>query len=957
MQSVDRTGIQRHLQALFHTAPNGILCLDPAGHCIYVNPTLQQDTGWQEHRFCGLSWQSLLSESFRTSVLASLDTLKTPGASFVFKPELKTAEGVDQPFELHAWSYYPDGQHAFRILSFTRASEKLRMRARLQWQHNLLEAINRIQDHFHLEDNIHEAFDGLLEVITALTGSEYGCIAELVGDDPTQSSLRLQSVSYPEGAPAPGDGTDEGRGILLVDMDSLLGAVVRTGSFVISDDPASDPRSGAGLFPGAPVPASFIGMPVYKDGAMIGLIGLAGKEGGYTSDLYEDLQPILASTGNLILLYRRRLRRQETEAERDRVSREIENLLRSVGDIVLVWDASLHVTHIWARDEGSLQEPTELVINKPLEEVIREQQERFRTVMLQLLETGGAEEIEYYDNRPHRQRWFRIQLMRMEWWDGSRQDRRIVQLIQDITDTRYKDSLLQSARAELDRMNQLLAVSQEIARLGGWEYRVDSDQFFWTRELYSITGVDPETEIDVALLGQLFSQADWHKLQMYTDRAVRHGKPFDIELQHRARGGSSSWVRIIGVAVHNGDLRPEWVRGVMMDITKKKEVELELIQAKELAEKQSRARSEFLSTMSHEIRTPLNGVIGISNLLMEGATEQQRPLLEGLRFSADSLMALINDVLDFSKVESGNVGLNPSQVDLRVLFRDLQRIFRQQAEQKKVRFRLQVDPRLPARVLADELRLNQVLTNLLGNAVKFTQKGEIALTVEVLEEAYSNVLLRFAVTDTGEGIAPGEQKRIFESFTQVWSGARRKHGGTGLGLAITRRLVELYGSSIELESQQGKGSRFWFDLKLPVSEDDGAPSLEQETYLPELSNRGMEILIVEDNRINRLVLEKILMKYPVHVEVVENGQEAIDRVEEKDYDLIFMDLHMPVMDGYEAARRIFEMKPGSKIVFLTADIMPDVREQIRALGVEDLLYKPFRQEQIADLISKYAEMV
>lgn len=375
----------------------------------------------------------------------------------------------------------------------------------------------------------------------------------------------------------------------------------------------------------------------------------------------------------------------------------------------------------------------------------------------------------------------------------------------------------------------------------------------------------------------------------------------------------------------------------------------QLKQAIRLAESSSKAKSDFLSTMSHELRTPLNSVIGMSYVLMaENPRKDQEENIKILHFSAESLLALINDILDFNKLDYGKleleeIGFYPSD-----LIKNLYSGLKYQSDEKGLDFKLTLDDNLNSKgVIGDPTRLLQILYNLVGNAIKFTPKGKIFLSVKLLEENEESIKLGFIIRDTGIGIEKGKSKIIFEPFSQASSNITREFGGSGLGLAITRQLLELHGSGIEMESEKGIGTSFKFDIVYKLADKDqiAVHPIFSTGFEQELDLARMALLVAEDNTMNVLLMKKLLSGWNVNADYVENGLEAVQKAEEKSYDIILMDIHMPVMDGYEATGRILEKYGPDKkrplIIALTASVATDVQQKIRAVGMDDYVSKPF----------------
>ncbi|MFD0792534.1 ATP-binding protein [Mucilaginibacter litoreus] len=403
-----------------------------------------------------------------------------------------------------------------------------------------------------------------------------------------------------------------------------------------------------------------------------------------------------------------------------------------------------------------------------------------------------------------------------------------------------------------------------------------------------------------------------------------------------------------------------------------KALNIKFEKAIEKAEKSSRAQSEFLSTMSHEIRTPLNAVIGMSNLLlMNNPRADQHENLEILKFSANNLLAIVNDVLDFNKIESGKVVFEKIKFNLVELMNNICGGQILKAEEKGLLFKLDVDSVLKQKVVfGDPTRLTQIIFNLISNAIKFTAHGSVWVRATCLEDRHNTITVNFSVKDTGIGIKKENLESIFEPFTQESITTTRQYGGTGLGLAIIKRLLELQNLQMHVSSAVGKGSEFSFNMEFPVSTEAAplpkkmpvepvmpAAGLTEKVQVakseaPEAS--GLRILIAEDNPVNVMLMKKLFSKWRIVPTIAENGERAVEIIQYGNFDIILMDLQMPVMNGFDAAMEIRKMPDPAKanipIIALTASALFDIREQVSSAGMNDYVAKPFKPDELMEKI-------
>jgi PAS domain S-box-containing protein len=409
----------------------------------------------------------------------------------------------------------------------------------------------------------------------------------------------------------------------------------------------------------------------------------------------------------------------------------------------------------------------------------------------------------------------------------------------------------------------------------------------------------------------------------------------------------------------DADGDPLLVRTTVFNATDRKEYERELLRERQRAEQEAKAKSDLLSMISHEIRTPLNAIMGVGHLLgMTELTAQQQKFVRILRSSSESLLGLINDILDFSKIEAGKVALEERSVDLRRLVHGIADNLRVKAEEKGLALAVHIDERVPGEVLGDPVKIGQVLTNLLGNAIKFTPAGSVTATLQVRERIADAVAIDFQVADTGIGIAPDRLPHIFDEFTQANYDIGLKYGGTGLGLTISKKLVELHGSHIAVDSELGRGTTFSFALRLRTPETAGAAAAGEAAAGDEGALRGLRVLVADDNEVNVLVLTGFLRRWGAEPDVVTDGRRAVEKIQERDYDLVLMDLHMPGMDGY-AATRFVRSLPGPKyarlpIFAVSASTRMGHQHELDSAGFTEFIGKPVSPDLLFAKLVRYA---
>lgn len=400
-----------------------------------------------------------------------------------------------------------------------------------------------------------------------------------------------------------------------------------------------------------------------------------------------------------------------------------------------------------------------------------------------------------------------------------------------------------------------------------------------------------------------------------------------------------------------------YIIGFAQDISQRLVAESELKTAKLAAEESAKTKEMFLANMSHEIRTPMNGIVGLTNLLLKSPLNvKQKEYAESVKHSAENLLVIINDILDFSKIQAGKFELNKKPFLLTTLFYNLQQAFKAEAHQKGLELQLSIDDLIFHTLVSDEIRLNQILSNLVSNALKFTEKGKIILSAELLTQTAEACRIRIAVKDSGIGIAPEKLEKIFNSFTQANSDTSRKYGGTGLGLTIVKSLLELFGSTIKVSSTPEEGSTFYFDINLEKGTKLFRDSeSKEEDYSGQL--KGLRILMAEDNKVNQLFASELLQDWGARLDIADNGRQAVELAERNEYDLILMDIQMPEMSGLDATNYIRttleQPKKDMVIIAMTANAMKGNETVYSKAGMNDVIFKPYEARELFHTICRH----
>jgi two-component system sensor histidine kinase/response regulator len=528
----------------------------------------------------------------------------------------------------------------------------------------------------------------------------------------------------------------------------------------------------------------------------------------------------------------------------------------------------------------------------------------------------------------------------------------------------------QRLQQELARNFALLARVGELASIGGWEVELPSNRVYWSQEVFRIHEIDSQVAPHISTALDFYAPEGRRQIQQAVENASKTGGTWDLELPLITAKGHKIWVRSLGLAVVRDGV-VEKLEGAFQDITQRKTVaesmrllNVELVSARDRAETANKAKSQFLANMSHEIRTPMNAVLGMLQLLGQtDLSRRQHDYLDKAQTAAKSLLAILNDILDFSKIEAGKMSLDIQPFSLDKLMRYLAVILSTSIGDKDIEAVLDLDTHLPLDLQGDSLRLQQVLINLAGNSVKFTQSGEIVVSLKMLSMSKSTIEIEFAVRDTGIGIAPEHMVGIFEGFSQAESSTARRFGGTGLGLAISRRLVRLMGGELTVQSELGIGSRFSFKLSLGRSATQRIPpDRSNAAATPGLANsKQLQALVVDDNQSTREVLHSMISAFGWHCDTATGGRQALLMLQENalrkvKYDVVFIDWKMPDLDGWQTTQLIRdgEAAVGAPIIIMISahgreTLVDRLREQPAFL--DGFLVKPVTASMLFDAVS------
>jgi PAS domain S-box-containing protein len=523
---------------------------------------------------------------------------------------------------------------------------------------------------------------------------------------------------------------------------------------------------------------------------------------------------------------------------------------------------------------------------------------------------------------------------------------------------------LARARDQADLISERLELAMAAGNAGVYEIDMSTGQMWSSDQFKALVGAEALERTKINPFG-LYMDEEQGNVRESWDRVVKSSNVEGLDTRIYRPDGMGRWVRVYTRVQRDGTGRPTRAVGLMLDIHSHKMQELALVDAKKLAEAATIAKSAFLATMSHEIRTPLNGILGMAQVLQaDKLTEAQSERVTIISESGQTLMALLNDVLDISKIEAGKLEIARMDGDLELTVERVRQLFQTRAAERGLTVSLEVSETLPKRLNYDAVRVRQCVSNLLSNAIKFTEHGRITVRLGAEKQADGAWAVQITVADTGIGMDKATMDRLFAHFTQADASITRRFGGTGLGLAITRQLARLMGGDVHVVSRLGEGSTFRFTFSASEAAAVAAPAADEgeapaeapvETTMKQAM--GARVLLVDDNAVNRNVVKLFMAPLGPRITEAVNGQDALDKLAAQEFDIVLLDIHMPVMDGTQTIRHIRSSDAPWRdipVIALTADAMSGDRERFIAMGMSDYLSKPIDARELA---SKYVNLL
>jgi PAS domain S-box-containing protein len=798
----------------------------------------------------------------------------------------------------------------------------------MQDSNSLLNALSETYREF-LDPNSNKRtlFGKTLNQVLAVTKSEYGFIGEVLirQGRPMLKTFAITDISWDEETAALYRKYQD-QGMEFTNLETLFGYTLKTGEKVISNDPLNDPHRG-GLPKGHPPLKHYLGLPIRdKNNVLIGMMGIANKPGGYSEEDVTFLEPIVSLSSAFISS----IKAGEAKAFFSDTLEAYRNAIDNHA-IVSVTDANGVITYVNKKFcDLSKYSPTELIGQTH-----------------KIVNSG------YHDTAFFTRLWDTITQGKI--WHGEIRNR-----AKDGT-TYWVDATLVPFLDEEKKPYQYLAIRTDITQLKEQEmelssfFRLSVDFMCIANKSGEFVKISPsfcqalgipESEMLKASLLTFVHPDDEQETRNWLEKLSwqRASGSFSNRYLRKTDGSylTLSWK----IALNDQD---GLIYGTATDISEKLTVEEKLIQSRVEMEK-ARAKDDFLANMSHEIRTPLNAIIGFHDLLSRTRlNSEQARYTEIISSALKSLNVIINDILDLSKLENGKLQLEQIPFSLETLIRQLIQMQMAGARSKNLKLILSYDADLPEMVVGDEVRLTQILMNLISNALKFTQEGSIEVRVMAVSQTEKEIRIRFSVKDTGIGIPPSKLSVIFDRFTQAENYTTRIYGGTGLGLNIVKSLVDLHQGELFVNSEPGVGSEFGFEISFPLAgeDPDWAYLSEDEEHPTDSSLKGVHILLVEDNSHNQILARTYLENHMATVDLAGNGVIALEKLKEENYSLVLLDVQMPVMDGVATTEIIRgELKSGIPIVGCSAHSMSSEKITCLRVGMNDYITKPYTEKDL-----------
>ena len=827
----------------------------------------------------------------------------------------------------------------------------------------LLAAICRIQALLLDDADLETVFSALLDEMASLTDSRYCLLGELL-TVPSGPPLvrRLASADHSAAAPLRAyfeRGAEQAPA--LVDPNTLTGATIRSRQVRIRHAPDADGRA-SGLPEGHPSLDSYLGMPVCAGDELLGLVVLTNRPGGYDQPLVDVLRPLLETIGRLLGRLHRERRLDEGQGGStvvpDEVPRYLKQTLDQVRDNVFIMDVEtlrfIYVNQGAAQRLGYTKDELYGIGLLDINPLFTEAS--VRELVAPLLD-GTRDSVTF--SSMHRDKsgaTIPVEIL-LQYMAPEEEPPRIVAVVRDVSERIETERALRESDERLRR-------SQSFANIGTWDWNIQTGELYWSERIPTLFGY-AEGELDTTY--ENFLKAvhpdDRQAVIDAVNACIDTGAEYNIEHRCVWPNGEMRWLLERGDVVRDKDGQPLRMLGVVQDITELKQVESELVAARDEAERANRAKSEFLSSMSHELRTPLNAIMGFAQLFNYdfSATQQHKQTAGEIYRAGKHLRTLIDDILDLAKIESGSFEVSLEQVSIARVVQECLTLIGPLAERRGVT--LEIIPRQwgDVSVLADQTRLKQVVLNLLSNAVKYNRvQGKVAVSFG----RHNDELARICVSDTGIGIASQDMKHLFKPFSRLVS-EQSDIEGSGIGLSITKQFVELMQGDIGVESEAGKGSRFWVDLKIaePVASSPGVaePGDARAGSSVEASARDKarqaRILVIEDNPTNRIVFQHQLQALGYQPEIVSGPREVLAKLKTSPYDLILTDIHMPDMDGYELVHYIRALEQEgvrhTPVIAVTANALAGERDRCLKAGMEDYIPKPVDMEVLRHTLAHW----